>query len=89
MNLTPEQQQELWNFMQALKSAATIPYEVDGAFRDRLSNSLALSVSTKGQDTEDLEINEAGSSTLTAMQDPDGFLEVSIGGTIFHIPYFT
>lgn len=43
MNLTPEQQKELWDFMQALKSSTTIPYEVDGAFRARLLGTLTVS----------------------------------------------
>lgn len=89
MNLTPQQQQELWDFMQALKSSSTIPYEVDGAFRNRFATSLGLVVSSKGADTEDVTVNESGSSTYTVMDDPDGFLEVNINGTVYYLPYFS
>lgn len=43
--MTPDQElklNELYDFMQALKASATIPYDVDSAFRDRLTNSLTL-----------------------------------------------
>ena len=39
--MTPEEKQqlnELMNFMQALKNSASIPYDVDSAFRTRLSD---------------------------------------------------
>lgn len=36
MNLTPEQQQELWEFMQNLKSNPSIPFDVAEAFKSRL-----------------------------------------------------
>ena len=81
---------EVYNFMQALKSSTTIPHDVDGAFRTRLSNSLGeLSVSAKGVDTEDVAVNEAGAGSYAVMNDPDGFLQVTISGTIYYIPYFS
>lgn len=43
--MTPEQLQklnEVYDFVQSLKASATIPYEVDGAFRERFKELLAL-----------------------------------------------
>lgn len=89
MRPTDEQLEEMWNFIQSLKNGATIPYEVDAAFRSRFSRGIGLSVSAKGANTEDQAVNEAGSATFDVLGDPDGFLEVSINGTVYYIPYFT
>lgn len=72
-----------------LRSSTTIPFEVDRAFRDRFKNILAISVSAKGASTEDQAVDEGGSATYSVMGDPDGFLQVSIAGTIYYLPYFS
>jgi hypothetical protein len=90
--MTPEQEQklnEVYEFTQSLKSSSSIPYDVDGAFRDRLRNIFALYVSSKSADSEDQSVNEAGSGTYSVMGDPDGFLEITVDGTLYYIPYFT
>lgn len=90
--MTPQEKQEfedMKRFVQALKSSNSIPLEVDRAFRARLSALFGLSVSTKGVDTEDVTVDESGAATYAVMNDPDGFLEVSINGTIYYLPYFT
>jgi hypothetical protein len=75
--------------IQNLKSSTTIPYDVDQAFRVRLSDLLALSVSSKGVNTEDVTVNEAGVASYAVMNDPDGFLQVTLNGTVYYLPYFS
>ena len=67
-----------------LKSNDTIPFEIDNAFRDRLSALTDLVVSAKGADTEDQAVNEGGSSTYDVLGDPDGFLQIDIAGSNYH-----
>ena len=80
---------EVYAFMQSLKSSNSIPLEVDRALRDRLLGLAQLSVSTKGADTEDVTVNEGGAATYAVMNDPVGFLQTSINGTTYYVPYFT
>ena len=92
--MTPEQQQklnEVYEFVKSMKAAGTIPYEVDEAITDRIKRKaiLGLTVSAKGLDTEDQTVQEAGSGSYSVMGDPDGFLEVTIGGVVYYLPYFT
>lgn len=74
-----------------LKSFTTIPFEVEGAFKTRLgiAELARISVSTKGVDTEDVTVNEAGASSYAVMNDPDIFLQLSVSGTTYYIPAFT
>lgn len=74
----------------ALENSTTIPLEIDRSFRDRFGDIVAsLSVSSKGVNTEDQSVNEGGSATYSVMGDPDGFLQITINGTIYYIPYFS
>lgn len=76
-------------FIQSLKASTTIPFEVDRAFRDRFRDILTLSVSSsKTADSEDVTVNEGGSSSYAVMNDPVGFLEFTIAGTVYYVPYF-
>ncbi len=79
---------EMYDFIQSLKNATTIPFDVDGAFRDRLSDSLDLMVSTKGANSEDQAVDEGGSATYDVLGDPAGFLEINIAGTVYYLPYY-
>lgn len=65
-----------------------IPYNVQEALRRRLGSGSVLTLSAKGVDTEDVSVNEAGSSSYAVMNDPDGFLQIDIKGTTYYIPYF-
>ena len=81
--MTPEQSQklnELYEFMQSLKNSTTIPYEVDGAFRDRLKDLFSLpdgfedaplaSVSAPtGGLTQDSEARTAINTVITRLED--------------------
>lgn len=71
-----------------LRSSTTIPFDIDQAFRARLKSITGLSVSSKGVNTEDQAVNEAGVAAYDVLGDPDGFLEINIGGTIYYLPYY-
>lgn len=91
--MTPDQEQklnEVYDFIQKLKADSTIPYEVDQAFRKRLgiASFTPLVVSAKGTNSEDVSINESGIASHTVLADPSGFLQITIGSTAYHIPYY-
>lgn len=92
--MTPEQERklnEVYQFMGNLKMSSKIPLAVDQAFTGRgyVKDVSVLTVSSKGVDTEDVSINEGGVGSHIVMNDPDGFLQVTIGLTTYYIPYFT
>lgn len=80
---------EVYEFMQQLKSASTIPVAVDQAFRDRLSKLTGLSTSAKAANSENKTVQEAGSTTYGVLDEPSGFLQVQISGTTYYLPYYT
>lgn len=88
--MTPELRKEFEQMkadIQALKNTATIPYEVDSAFRDRLGiDQLGLKGSTKVATSENVSIDEGGVAVKTALGAPDAFKQMSINGTTFYIP---
>lgn len=87
---------ELKKEINKLRSTATIPWDIDQAFRNRLlGNVKDITVSSKGASTEDItavtSVDFVGSSTTTdsVLGDPDAFLQVTISGTVYYIPVFT
>jgi len=48
----------------------------------------ALTTSAKSAGSENQIVNESGSSTYSVLSNPSGFLEITIGGTTYYIPYF-
>lgn len=82
--------EELQNWKKQLETSHSIPLNVDQAFRARLSNLVnTITVSTKGVDTEDVTVDENGVAIYSVMNDPDGFLQVTVGGAVYYLPYFT
>ena len=75
----------------ALKSFASIPFDTDKAFRERLGiNSLSkLLVSTKGATTENQAVSEAGAGSYSVLKPPDLFLQVIVSGTTYYVPVYT
>ncbi len=81
--MTPQQEQklnEVLAFIQSLKASATIPYDVDSAFRDRLSNiitvpngfedaPLASVTSPTGGATIDSQARTAIDAIITRLED--------------------
>ena len=85
-----EQIADLQRQLDALKSATSIPYEIDQAFRNRfnLSSFASLAASSKAAGAENVGIDEAGVATHTVLGAPDGFRQFSVGGSTLHFPYF-
>lgn len=71
-----------------LRSATTIPFEIGQAFRDRLRDINVISASTKDKDTEDQTVDEGGTATYEVLKEPDGFLQATINGTPYYIPFY-
>lgn len=87
--MTPEQEaklNEVYEFINQMKSSSTIPLEHDQAIRQRLGFSIANS--TKAGSSETQHVDEAGSLTYTVLPLPDGYLQVSINNTIYYIPFY-
>lgn len=80
----------LEEFVESLKSSHSIPFDVDSAFRDRLSVSATFDASTKDANSEDVTINEAGSGTSVVLNDPTGFVKARLSnGTEVALPYYS
>lgn len=88
MNPLEQRVKALEDKFKSLQSSTTIPYDIDGAFRKRFASSIGLVASSKGANSEDVTINEAGSASKDVLGDPVGFLEVMVGGSIRYIPYY-
>lgn len=73
-----------------LKANATIPYEVEQAFRTRLNieSFTALAASSKTAVSETQAVNEAGTASYDVAKPMDGFRQVNIGGSTIYIPYY-
>jgi len=78
----------LEGFKKSLESFTTIPFNVDKAWRERFKDIVGLKVSTKDLDSEDQAVNEGGAGTYDVLGDPDGFLEFTVQGTTYYIPYY-
>jgi hypothetical protein len=78
----------LENYINSLKSASSIPLDVDSAFRERFTVA-SFTTGQKGADTEDVSIDEAGATVHTVLNDPTGFLTVTIEGVAYNVPYYS
>ena len=74
-----------------LSAFATIPYDVEKAFRDRLRiiEFARLSASTKSASSENQAVNEAGAASYSVLKPPDGFREFVVSGNTLYIPFYT
>ena len=87
---------ELENKIKSLTSSTTIPLEIDGAFRKRfdLNNFSKVLVSSKSATSENknavMTVNFSGETVTTdsVLDNPDGFLQVNINGTVYYLPYY-
>lgn len=88
--MTPEERiefNEMKAFIESLKDSSSIPFEVDRAFRRRLSSD-DIAISTKDVNSEDKAVNEGGAGTYNVLKEPDGFLQKRIGSAMYYIPYY-
>lgn len=80
--------EELKSWKKSLENASSIPLAIDQSFRKRFSVSTPI-VSSKGATTENQAVDEGGSATFSVLKAPDGFLQMTIGTTVYYIPIFT
>jgi hypothetical protein len=82
---------ELRREVESLRNGASIPHDVEQAFRQRLKIGTipTLSVSAKSATSENTPVDEAGSGSYSVLGIPNGFLEVSVGGAVKYIPIYT
>ena len=82
--------EELEAQVRLLSAAATIPLDVDRAFRTRLGigdvQKLTLNAKTAASETK--TVNEAGMTSYGVAQPMDGFFRVITNGTARYIPYY-
>lgn len=78
----------LENWKKSLENSQSIPLNVNQAFARRLTGNLGLSSSSKSNSSENQAVNEGGAATYNVLKSPDGFLQITIDGTTYYIPYF-
>ena len=78
-----------------LKNSTTIPLEVAEAFKTRiLADAGVLQLASKLASSENINavtsVNFGGMSVSTnsVLDNPDGFLEVTLAGNLYYIPYY-
>lgn len=86
-------QQEM-NVLQAkmnlLYSSATIPYDVENAFIDRLDlDNIVSQNSSKTAASETQAVNEGGVATYNVAKPMDGFEQRTVNGQVRYYPYYT
>ena len=89
--MTPEEKrklQEVYDFIQKLKSSTTVPFEVEGALRERL-NPVSFTTSTKTTASETQAVNEGGMASYDVAKPADAFVELTWNNTRIYIPYYT
>ncbi len=88
--MTPQERQqldELTTFKRNLEATYTIPKNVNDAFAQRLA--VGLAVSTHSATSKNQAVNEAGVATYSVLGIPNGFLQTTVAGVIYYIPYWT
>lgn len=80
---------ELKEWKRQMESSHSIPLNIDQAFRARFLSASNIATSSKGATTENHAVNESGSSSYSVLGIPDGFIQVTISGTIYYIPYYS
>lgn len=92
--MTPEQDRQLkevYEFMKSMKRFEKIPLDVQMALSRKLGirDVPRISVSSKSATSEDVTVNESGSSTYTVLNDPVGFVKLTdLSGNTYDIPYY-
>lgn len=94
--MTPEEQKltdrisALEDMVKKLNNSTTIPLEIDVAFRDRLGVEAKATgiVSGVSPTAHNKTVNEAGTNTYPVMNIPTGFLQFTLSGNTYIVPYF-
>jgi len=77
---------ELNKKFDSLGASTTIPYNVGEAFKIRVLGDTSLSAVSATAHNK--TVNEAGTATYDVMNKPTGFVQITIQGTDYIIPYF-
>lgn len=78
------QVQELQRIVSELQRANQITPEFEQVLRRRIK----IVTSSKGADSEDVVVDEAGTATHRVLSDPIGFLAVTYDGVTYQVPYY-
>lgn len=78
---------KLENELKKLGSSTTIPFNVEQAFRNRITLG-ELSSSSKAADSEDKTVNEGGVSVYAVLNRPDGYDKRTDAGTTKYYPFY-
>ena len=81
--------EELKNWKKTLENSATIPLVIDQSFRKRFETFSDIITSTKSATSENQGVNEGGVASYSVMNKPDGFLQITISGVVYYLPYFS
>lgn len=76
--------EELKAWKASLENAATIPLEIDQAFRERFLSGVGLQATGTGSPSSTLSYN---SFNVIVPANPSGTLKVEYGGTIYELLY--
>lgn len=78
---------KLENELKKLSSSTTIPFNVEQAFRARITLG-ELTASTKANTSEDKTVNEGGVSVYAVLDRPDGYDKRVDAGVTKYYPYY-
>jgi hypothetical protein len=79
---------QLQTQLDMLRSSATLPYDVEQAFKARIITEF-LNPSTKTAASETQAVDEGGSATYDVAKPMDGFEERIVDGQTRYYPYYT
>jgi hypothetical protein len=86
-----EQIQQLNNRLTALEDrlngVTNDPRQV--AVIEREASKFGAQDSSKAADSENVEVQEAGTSTFDVVGPPDGFVEIAVGTATVNLPYYS
>ena len=77
---------ELNKKFDSLSASTSIPFDIGEAFKIRVLGDTSLSAVSANAHNK--TVNEAGVATYDVMNKPTGFVQITIQGTDYVIPYF-
>ena len=90
--MTPDERQKLdyvYDTLKKMEVAYSIPLNIRQALQEGLDVGSTLETSAKSSSSENQAVNEGGVATYSVMKTPDGFLQITLNGTLYYLPYFS
>lgn len=92
--MNPEIEQlkrEIQDLKSMLSNSASISYDVESAFRERLKieTFTPLETSAKSASSENQAVSESGSASYSVLKPPDGWEQRTVNGAVHYYPYWT